>query len=176
MSLPFAVVLRTETAEDEEVLYRLHSELDTFEERSPSSPAPLTLAAFRQRRAQRDSTASADFTITVDGDAVGRVNLFGEDPLARHAEVGIALLPEARGKGVGTAALAQVVEFAFVRRNLRRLHLVVIASNAAGIASYRKVGFVEEGRRREHCWVRGHYEDEVIMGLLRSDWLAALGS
>jgi RimJ/RimL family protein N-acetyltransferase len=32
------------------------------------------------------------------------------------------------------------------------------------------VGFVEEGRRREHCWVRGGYQDEVLMGLLRSDW------
>ena len=176
MSTPTTVALRTELAEDEEMLYRLLSELDTFEERSPSSPAPLTLAAFRQRRAQRDSAGTADFTITVDGAAVGRVNLFGEDPLARHAEVGIALLPEARGKGIGSAALAQMVEFAFVRRNLRRLHLVVIASNAAGIGSYRKAGFVEEGRRREHCWVRGRYEDEVIMGLLRSDWLAARGS
>src|SRR5947208_287519 len=99
MSVPFAVVLRTETADDEEVLYRLLSELDTFEERSPSSPAPLTLEEFRQRRAKRDTAGAADFTITIDGAAVGRVNLFGEDPLARHAEVGIALLPEARGKG-----------------------------------------------------------------------------
>jgi RimJ/RimL family protein N-acetyltransferase len=172
MSLPFTVALRAETAEDEEVLYRLAAELDTFEERSPAAPAPLTREAFRQQRAKRNESGAAEFTITVDGAVLGKVGLFAEDPLARHAEVGIGLLPEARGKGVGTAALAQVVEFAFVRRNLRRLHLVVIASNAAGIASYRRVGFVEEGRRREHCWVRGRYEDEVLMGLLRSDWLA----
>jgi RimJ/RimL family protein N-acetyltransferase len=175
MAMPPDIALRTEAAEDETVLYRLLSELDTFEQRSPSSPAPMTLEAFRQRRAARDDTGTADFTITVDGTVVGRVNLFNEDCLARHAEVGIALLPEARGKGIGTAALAQLVEFAFVRRNLRRLHLVVIASNAAAIASYRKIGFVDEGLRREHCWVRGRYEDEVIMGLLRSDWLAARG-
>jgi RimJ/RimL family protein N-acetyltransferase len=175
MSLPYVVALRTELPADEDALYRLESELDTFEERSPQSPAPLTLAAFRERRAKRGDSGGAAFTVTVDGDVAGRVNLFGEDLLARHAEVGIALLPEARGKGIGTAALAQLVEFAFVRRNLRRLHLIVIASNAAGIGSYRKVGFVEEGRRREHCWVRGHYEDEVIMGLLRSEWRAARG-
>jgi RimJ/RimL family protein N-acetyltransferase len=135
----------------------------------------LTLAQFRKQRAERSSTGAA-FTVTLDGVAVGRVNLFHEDPLARHAEVGIGLLPEARGKGVGTAALGQLVEFAFVRRNLRRLHLIVIASNAAAIASYGKLGFVEEGRRREHCWVRGSYEDEVLMGLLRSNWLAARDS
>jgi RimJ/RimL family protein N-acetyltransferase len=176
MSLPFVVALRTELATDEDALYRLESELDTFEERGPDSPAPLTLAAFRERRTRRADAGGAAFTVTVDGELAGRVTIFDEDPLARHAEVGIALLPEARGKGIGTAALAQAVEFAFVRRNLRRLHLVVIASNAAAIASYRKLGFVEEGRRREHCWVRGRYEDEVLMGLLRSDWQAARGT
>jgi hypothetical protein len=48
--------------------------------------------------------------------------------------------------------------------------LAVLASNAAAVASYRKVGFVEEARRREHCWVRGRYEDEVGMGPLRQEW------
>src|SRR3954454_24696249 len=124
MSPPSVVALRTELASDEDALYRLESELDTFEERGPESPAPLTMQAFRERRAKRADAGAAAFTITVDGEMAGRVNLFGEDPLARHGEVGIALLPEARGKGIGTAALAQFVEFAFVRRNLRRLHLI----------------------------------------------------
>jgi len=163
------VALRAQSAEDEAAMYRLAADLDSFEERSPSPPAPLTLEAYREREARR-TPEGATFVITLDGAAVGRCHLFGEDTLARHAEVGIALLPEARGRGVGTAALRQLVEFGFRRRNLRRLHLIVIESNRAAIAAYRKLGFVEEGRRREHCWVRGRYEDEVVMGLLRSDW------
>jgi RimJ/RimL family protein N-acetyltransferase len=166
------VALRPQVEDDEQVLYRIWSELDTWESRSSTAPAPLSLAEFRQRASVGGFAGNADFVITLDGDAVGRCTLFHEDALARHAEVGIALLPEARGLGVGTAALVQLVEFAFVRRNLRRLHLAVLASNAAAVASYRKVGFVEEGRRREHCWVRGGYEDELVMGLLRKDWLA----
>lgn len=162
------VVLRPRTDDDEAVLYRLAAELESWEERSPSPPAPLTLEAFRARKGHDPSDAA--FVVTLDGAAVGTCSLFGEDRLARHAEVGIALLPEARGRGVGTAALRQLVEFGFQRRNLRRLHLVAIESNAAGIAAYRRLGFVEEGRRREHCWVRGRYEDEILMGLLRSDW------
>ncbi len=167
------VALRAETAADEDVLFRVRSDLDSWEERSPASPAPMTIETYRQRRAKGEFAGAADFVVTMDGAAVGRCTLFHEDQLARHAEVGIALLPEARGKGVGTAALAQLVEFAFVRRNLRRLYLWVVSSNAAGLASYRKVGFVEEGRHREHAWVRGRYEDEVAMGLLRSEWEAA---
>jgi len=168
------VALRAQTAEDEAAMYRMAADLDTFEERSPQPPAPLTLEAFREREAR--ATAAVTFVITVDGTPVGRCNLFGEDTLARHAEVGIGLLPEARGRGIGTAALRQLVEFGFRRRNLRRLHLIVIESNQAAIAAYRRLGFVEEGRRREHCWVRGRYEDEVLMGLLRSDWDANGGA
>ena len=164
--------LRTQTDDDEAVHYRLAADLDTWEERSPASPKPLTLAAFRTARAGRDNDVSVEFVITVDGVAVGRCTLFDEDPLARHAKVGIGLVAEARGRGYGTAALRLLVDFGFTRRNLRRLHLRVTASNAGAIASYRKVGFVEEGRGREHNWVRGRYEDEVTMGLLRSDWHA----
>jgi len=169
------VSLRAVTAEDEDTLFRIWSDLDSWEERLPAPPAPVTLAEFRERRRARLEAghADAEFVICVDGVAVGRCVLFHEDQLARTAEVGIALLAEARDKGVGTAALGQLVEFGFVRRNLRRLYLRGIGSNARAIASYRKVGFVEEGRLREHCWVRGEYVDEVVMGLLRAEWQAA---
>ncbi|HEU5007572.1 MAG TPA: GNAT family protein [Jatrophihabitantaceae bacterium] len=166
---PDAVTLRAQTDEDFDTLYAIAADLDSWEERGPAAPAPLTREAYRHRL---DSTESAGirFMICVDYRAIGRIDLFDEDPLARTAEVGMALEPDARGKGYGTAALRQVVQFGFERRNLRRLHLVAIASNAAAIGCYRNVGFVEEGRRREHCWVRGRYEDEVLMGLLRDDW------
>jgi RimJ/RimL family protein N-acetyltransferase len=163
------VELRAKADGDEAVLYRIAAELDTWEERSPSVPAPLTLAAYRARPASGALDGDAAFVVVVNGQAVGTVSLFHEDCLARHAEIGIALLRDARGKGYGTDALRVIVDFAFTRRNLRRLYLRALASNAAAIASYRKVGFVEEGRQREHCWVRGRYEDEVVMGLLRSD-------
>jgi RimJ/RimL family protein N-acetyltransferase len=157
------------------MLFAIASELDTWEERSPSSPAPLTREAFDARLARKASESggtNAQFVVDVNGVGVGTVSLFGFDELARHAEVGIALTAEARGKGVGTAAISQIVEFAFVRCNLHRVHLEVIASNLGAIRSYEKAGFVVEGRQREHAWVRGHYEDNVVMGMLRSEWLS----
>ena len=167
------VTLRARAEADFDVLFQLASELSTWEERSPSSPAPLTRAAFEARLARADTDASTDdvrFVIDVDGVAVGSVSLFEFDELARHAEVGIALVPEARGHGVGTLAISQIVEFGFVRRNLRRIHLQAIASNVGAIRAYEKAGFLVEGRQRQHAWVRGAYEDIVLMGLLRSDW------
>ena len=171
MSQPPSLSLRARTDADTDVLFRVAAELATWEERGPSSPAPLTRAAYEARLAQADGAATdVRFMIDVDGVAVGSVSLFGSNELARHAEVGIALVPEARGRGIGTAAIAQLVEFAFVRRNLRRLHLQAIASNVGAIRAYEKAGFVLEGRQRQHAWVRGGYEDIVLMGLLRAEW------
>jgi len=177
VSTPPAVTLRARTEADLDVLFALAADLPTWEERGPLPPAPLTRAAFDERLAQqeREGAGSTRFVIEADGVAVGSIGLFGVDPLARHAELGIALAPDARGRGIGTAAIEQIVEFAFVRQNLRRLHLEVIASNRGAIRAYEKVGFVLEGRQREHAWVRGAYEDIVRMGLLRSEWRARTG-
>lgn len=168
-----AVSLRARTDGDVDALYRIAADLPTWEERNPSTPTTLTRAEYERRLENADSGAggrSVAFVIDVDGACVGTVSLFGFDDLARHAELGIALLPDARGKGIGTAAVTQIVEFGFVRCNLRRIHLEAIASNRGGLRAYEKCGFVIEGRRREHAWVRGGYEDMVLMGLLRSDW------
>ncbi|MBN9156889.1 GNAT family protein [Microbacterium sp.] len=175
MSSRSAVTLRARTDADLDALYLIASDLDTWEERNPGRPAARTREAWQARMVERDTDPaySLNFVIDVDGEAVGNVGLFEVDELARHAEVGIALIPSARGKGIGTEAMRRMLEFAFVRGNLRRVHLEVIASNAAAIRSYEKAGFVVEGRQREHAWVRGQYEDIVRMGILRSEWSGA---
>jgi RimJ/RimL family protein N-acetyltransferase len=168
------VSLRTRTNDDLDVLFRLAADLDTWEERSPEAPHPLTRERFDAQTAPRaaDEAAARDtvfFVVDVDGVAVGGAYLFDFDLFAGHAQAGINLLPSARGRGIGTAAVALLVDFGFVRRNLRRIHLQAIASNVAAIRAYEKAGFVIEGRQREHAWVRGTYEDIVRMGILRSE-------
>lgn len=175
MSTAPALTLRARTDADLDVLYSIASDLDTWEERNPGRPATPTREAWQARLTAReaDPGGNMSFVIDVDGAAVGTVGLFDVDDVAQHAEVGIALIPSARGRGIGTEAMRQILEFAFVRGNLRRVHLEVISSNAAGIRSYEKAGFVVEGRQREHAWVRGQYEDLVRMGVLREEWRAA---
>jgi len=148
-------------------LFGIAADLDTWEERNPWAPAPLTRERFDARLARAaDSDAPEDtvtFVVDVDGTAVGAASLFEFDSFARHAEAGISLVPEARGRGIGTAAIAQLVEFGFVRRNLRRIHLQAIASNTGAIRAYEKAGFVVEGPTAPACVgprrVRGHRAD-----------------
>ncbi|MGN6723059.1 MAG: GNAT family N-acetyltransferase [Marmoricola sp.] len=172
MSDPSAVRLRPRSEADLDTLFAIAADLETWEERTEDPPRVLTRAQFDERlasNAAREARGEAvSFVVDVDGVAVGSASLFSFDFLARHAEAGIVLAAGARGRGIGTAAIIQLVEFGFVRRNLRRIHLQAIESNVAAIRAYEKAGFVIEGRQREHAWVRGRYEDTVRMGILRS--------
>ena len=170
-----SVSLRPRTDADLDVLFEIAADLETWEERNPDAPYPLTRAQFDKRLAALAATPenAVSFVVDLNGKAVGGASLFNFDLYAGHAEAGIGLLPDARGRGVGTAAIALLVEFGFARRNLRRIHLQAIASNTAAIRVYEKAGFVIEGLQREHAWVRGGYEDIVRMGILRSEQTAS---
>ncbi len=74
------------------------------------------------------------------------------------------------GQGYGTEATSLMVEHAFERLGLHRIALSVFAFNERAIRSYRKVGFVVEGRAREAILRDGRYWDEIQMSILEDDW------
>lgn len=81
-------------------------------------------------------------------------------------EIGMAVAREWRGRGVGSALLAAAIEWARAC-GLHKLSVGVFAHNAAAIGLYRKVGFVEEGRRvKQYRRSSGELWDTIEMGLL----------
>lgn len=78
---------------------------------------------------------------------------------------------EYHSKGYGTEALNLVVKHAFEELNLNRMELEVFSHNPRAQKCYTKVGFKEEGRRREALYVHGQYHDAIIMGILKTEWL-----
>jgi RimJ/RimL family protein N-acetyltransferase len=85
-----------------------------------------------------------------------------------YGEIGMAIAREWRGRGVGSALLETAIAWAR-ESGLHKLSLSVFPHNAAGIALYRKHGFVEEGRRAKQLRrSNGQLWDLVDMGLLLS--------
>jgi RimJ/RimL family protein N-acetyltransferase len=81
-------------------------------------------------------------------------------------EIGMLVAADWRGRGVGTALLAAAIEWARTR-GLHKLSLSVFPHNDGAIALYRKFGFVEEGRRRNHIRrASGELWDVIEMGLV----------
>ena len=101
------------------------------------------------------------------GEFAGEVVLNEHAAATRSANLRIVLRgPAWYGRGLGSEAVALVVEHAFERVGLAALTLDVRADNAGAIRSYEKVGFTEIGRAVEDCvtW--------VDMMLTREEWRA----
>lgn len=161
------VVLRPVRPEDVEVFWRMKTDVETWLLTSDHPLQPVTLKEFTEYSPPGES---AQFAIEVGGELIGNCGMFHFDMLSRNAEVGLTLLPEHRGQGHGRDALRTLVDYGFRHRNLHRLYLRTLASNEPGLRAYAAVGFVEEGRQREHAWVDGRYDDVVTMSVLRAEW------
>lgn len=80
--------------------------------------------------------------------------------------------PEHQGNGYVTAGTRLILDYVFREQSLHKVTANVIESNDASRHVLEKLGFVEEGRQREECFVDGHREDFYRYGLLASEWLA----
>jgi ribosomal protein S18 acetylase RimI-like enzyme len=109
-------------------------------------------------------TLDGTLVAVADGAVVGSAHV----DASRHGfgEIGMAVAREWRGRGVGFALLESAIEWAR-ERGLHKLSLSVFAHNKAAIGLYRKVGFVEEGRRvKQYRRSSGELWDAIDMGLL----------
>jgi RimJ/RimL family protein N-acetyltransferase len=113
--------------------------------------------------------------LTEDGTEIliGNCGIHRIDWKNRVAEIGIAIgEKEYQNRGYGTEALELLVDYGFNTVNLNRLELYTYSYNIRALKSYKKVGFIEEGRRRQFIWSKGKYHDAILMGILAEDWNA----
>jgi len=88
----------------------------------------------------------------------------------RDGNFGIALHPDYWNKGYGNEVTKFVVDYSFRSLAMNRLSLDVFASNLPAISLYKKIGFIEEGRKRQANWADGGWEDSISMGMLAIEW------
>jgi len=82
------------------------------------------------------------------------------------AEIGMAIIKEWRGRGVGSALMQACVDWAH-ERGIHKLALHVWPHNDAAIRLYEKFGFEREGVLRSHYRRRnGELWDVIVMGRL----------
>ncbi|MFD0746118.1 GNAT family N-acetyltransferase [Phytohabitans flavus] len=106
----------------------------------------------RRRRWEKDGYVGPDLTAlavaAADGSAAGVVSYRStrrSGPIGGCFEIGIALLPEYRGHGLGTAAQRLLVDYLFDYTTANRLEALTDEENFAEQRSLERVGFQREG-------------------------------
>jgi len=112
--------------------------------------------------------------LAIDAPSVGLVGLssiFNIDWRNRHASHGIMIGNATnRGRGLGADAVMATMRYAFDEMHLARLDGSSIEYNTNSQTVYAKLGWKEEGRRRNYYYRRGRYWDEVINGITKEDY------
>ncbi|MEM7535552.1 MAG: GNAT family protein [Chloroflexota bacterium] len=176
------VILRAIQAEDLPRLWAFNNDLAVELAGGGDPPMPQSLARLEAEFNSQTSDGGRDdasFVIeAIDDDndntglCIGQCALFNFDFVARRAELGITIGDKAYwGKGYGREVTALLVHYGFQYRNLWKICLNVHAKNERAIRAYVACGFVEEGRLRDHVWSDGAYDDLVMMGIRRPDWI-----
>jgi putative acetyltransferase len=103
-----------------------------------------------------------------DGQVVGNAGLQPMHGVRRRhvMGLGISVAHDAQGRGVGSALMAALIDWADRWAQVLRIELTVFTDNTAAIGLYRKFGFELEGTHRAYALRDGAYVDVHAMARL----------
>ena len=111
-----------------------------------------------------------NFVIETGSASVGHVAVECDWDSSTSAELGIFVEPGNQRRGIGGAALAQVIDFAFQETGANRLWACVVSSNTAALRLCQRVGLAEAERVRDAAHEDGHWVDPVYFSILADEW------
>lgn len=157
--------IRPATVEDAETLWKAEVETAQVPGRLVSRPSELVLSSFENRISELQKAGL--YVVAFDesglwGHAV--LDPMGLEALSHVFRLTIVVHPGKTGRGVGTALLSHLQNWARSTPAVRKIELLVRATNDDAVRLYRRRGFVEEGRHRERVRLPdGSYVDDVAM-------------
>ncbi len=84
--------------------------------------------------------------------------------LAHQGTLHMSVRAQFRGKGIGTALLQSLIDWAKGNPSIEKVALSVFAANQPAIGLYKKMGFPEEGCRVQAIKIEdGQYIDDILM-------------
>jgi RimJ/RimL family protein N-acetyltransferase len=118
---------------------------------------------------RRDGTREGFAAFDGDGRFVGVALAFGIDRAEGEAELGYMVAPDARGRGMATAMLRALSDWAFAEAGVQRARLVVDVENPASLRVAERAGYVREGVMRSVNFKNGRRIDAWLLSRLPSD-------
>jgi putative acetyltransferase len=128
-------------------------------------------ALWEQRLADSGAPGRADLHLAavVEGEVIGSAGLHTAAPMLRrrHAVgLGITVARSWQGRGVGSALMSALCDYADQWAGILRIELTVFTDNTRAVALYQRFGFEIEGTLRAYALRHGHYEDVYTMARL----------
>jgi ribosomal-protein-serine acetyltransferase len=102
----------------------------------------------------------------------GIVSLHNLIQVDRKASLGYWLGASFQGQGLVTMACSVLINHSFSELKLNRLEIQCAPANDRSRRVAERLGFTQEGVLRQSWWIQGQFVDQVVYGLLASEWQA----
>lgn len=99
---------------------------------------------------------------------VGMIGLHHIDWQNKATSIGYFLSEEAQGKGIITKCVRALITYLFDELDLHRIEIQCAETNHRSRTIPIKLGFFEEGIKRDGQWLYDHYENLITYRLLKS--------
>lgn len=123
------------------------------------------------KRLQLEANDGFEAAVRVDGEIAGGVGFHRLDWVNRSTALGYWLAADAQGRGLMTAAVTALLDYAFFEW-LHRVIIEVVVGNERSQAIPERLGFRQEAILREAKLVRGSHEDTRLYAMLAPEWSA----
>lgn len=89
---------------------------------------------------------------------------------SRQVEIGFTVSRANQGMGYGTEAVTGILDHLFGSLRKHRVFASVDPRNEPSVALLKRVGMRQEAHFRKSLWFKGAWADDVVFGILASDW------
>jgi ribosomal-protein-serine acetyltransferase len=124
------------------------------------------------KRLQLEANDGLEAALVLDGEIAGGVGFHRVDWVNRSTSIGYWLAADAQGRGLMTAAVTALLDYAFFEWELHRVIIEVIVGNERSRAIPERLGFRQEAILREAKLVRASHEDTRLYAMLAPEWAA----
>ncbi|MBP2325396.1 RimJ/RimL family protein N-acetyltransferase [Kibdelosporangium banguiense] len=132
-----------------------------------------TCRAFLKQYTDKQASDSGRlYGMWVDGTLVGGTLFRTFDTRMGSCEVGVWLEPAASGRGLITAAVRHMIEWAVCARGMSRVEWRCSPANERSVAVAQRLGMTKEGVLRSEYPLNGTRQDAAVYSVLATEWLA----
>jgi ribosomal-protein-serine acetyltransferase len=124
------------------------------------------------KRLQVEANDGFEAALVLDGEVAGGVGFHRVDWVNRSTSIGYWLAADAQGRGLMTAAVTALLDYAFFEWDLHRVVIEVIVGNERSRGIPERLGFRQEAILREAKLVHGDHEDTWLYAILATEWSA----
>lgn len=111
------------------------------------------------------------YMVYLDKQKIGYFRISNYSYKNKNLYIGMDLHKEYRGRGLAFEAYRLFIPYIFNFYDLNKISLEVLSTNDVAYNLYKKLGFVDEGVKRQEVLKNGVYIDSIIMSMLRSELL-----